>query len=1532
MPSKRFIKSKLFRLLDFYTSDESNHNLNSSSDSDVDDSDSKSVKSGNYTEFTIQLFGINEMGETCALFVNDYKPYFYIKTCRPLTGEHLPSFKKVLLKKIPQYLHSGVYELKLIEAKTLYGFQANDTHPFIEISFHNYKTFQATRNLWYKNDPQTNERQLQSYIYQKYRFEIFESGIPPLLRYLHIHNINPSGWVSIPVEQCEIPEIKTTTCTFEYICNQNQIKAVPHKETRVPYKICSFDIEASSSHGDFPLPIKTYKRFATQWVDSLATMDGPITENDVKETVLAAFGYNTKKGIDLVFPKQKPSIKYIETKIHELLTTSLNVVKEKRTDETKSILTLDNMFHANLDVAQGDDDNDDDHDHDEFKVQTTTTTTTRTITKATTTKKFVATSEWIQMLMNEKLSREDKINEITETFMLLNFPLLKGDESTFIGSTFLRYGDSIPYKNHCLVVGACDLVEGVEIQVVDTERDMLIQWAELIQREDPDIIIGYNIFGFDYEFMFRRSQELGIEEEFLQLSRRIGHCCSKQNNYKKGKYDIDQTTITLATGEYNLRHIVTPGRIHIDLYMYFRREFNLSSYKLDDVSSTYISDEINLIVQDNLQETMKLYSKNLTGLKQHDYIHLEWEGITSDYYQEGKKIKVLNVNQDDIGTYLTVPYQQGVENRTGKILKWSMSKDDITPQDIFRLTHEGSQGRAIVAKYCIQDCNLVHHLIHKTDVLTGFIEMSGICSVPLTYLIFRGQGIKLTSYVSKICRLRNILMPDLQKPKEIDTDCMEYEHDGYEGAIVLPPKCGMYMDNPVACVDYSSLYPSILISQNCSPDTLVWCKEYDLSGNLIHESGMSKYDNLPGYEYVDVTFDTFTCVRKHIKAKVEKIKSGTKTCRWAQFPNDQKGIIPEILKTLLQARSETKNQAKREKDPFMANILDKRQLGYKVTANSLYGQCGSRTSTFYEKNVAATTTACGRNMITYAKRMVEEIYGDLVVDTQCHGPVLTRAEYVYGDSVASYTPIYLRLNGPNGIKQYDSLTIEELAERYGQSQWHIMSEKGKQTKECCELQNHHCIETWSEKGWTPLLRVIRHPLASHKKMIRVVTGLGWVDVTDDHSLLTPEGIEIRPQSSLMGTPLLHCPLPPEFKINSSNCCMSYPVYMSEQLFRRNDDLYCVLLGVDTNGIVQWKLCKNPPRQDWNCVRQIDEIEYEGYVYDLTTANHHFAAGVGTLVVHNTDSVFFTFNCVDPIQNTPIRGKKALEITIEIAQEAARLCSMWLKPPMALAYEKTLMPFVLLSKKRYVGTLYEEDANHGHLKYMGLALKRRDACPWMKETYYSILETLMNSCINSETNPVITAIEILTHHMQNLVQGKVAMDKLCITRSLSSGYKNPLQIAHNVLAMRMAERDPGSRPKPGDRIKFVYFTPETVSKNKKRLLQGDRIETPQYILENKLNIDYQHYLTNQLMKPLMQLLSLCIDQVWIHRRKDKPLREFRKEIEVLKKESGDDLEMFFKKREKYASQMVKQTIFDPFLDDLENKKNKIRRIDTMFGPR
>ena len=86
--------------------------------------------------------------------------------------------------------------------------------------------------------------------------------------------------------------------------------------------------------------------------------------------------------------------------------------------------------------------------------------------------------------------------------------------------------------------------------------------------------------------------------------------------------------------------------------------------------------------------------------------------------------------------------------------------------------------------------------------------------------------------------------------------------------------------------------------------------------------------------------------------------------------------MPSILKELLGARKATRKKIPDEKDNFMKQVLEQRQWGYKLTANSLYGQCGAKTSTFYEKDIAACTTATGRMLLIHARRIIEETYGN----------------------------------------------------------------------------------------------------------------------------------------------------------------------------------------------------------------------------------------------------------------------------------------------------------------------------------------------------------------------------------------------------------------------------------------------------------------------------------------------------------------------------------------------------------------------------
>ena len=84
-------------------------------------------------------------------------------------------------------------------------------------------------------------------------------------------------------------------------------------------------------------------------------------------------------------------------------------------------------------------------------------------------------------------SREEKIDKLTEGFQGAGFPQLEGDKVTFIGSTFLKYGDEKPYLNNCLALDTCDNVdeiENTEIDSFNTERELLMAWKNLILKEN----------------------------------------------------------------------------------------------------------------------------------------------------------------------------------------------------------------------------------------------------------------------------------------------------------------------------------------------------------------------------------------------------------------------------------------------------------------------------------------------------------------------------------------------------------------------------------------------------------------------------------------------------------------------------------------------------------------------------------------------------------------------------------------------------------------------------------------------------------------------------------------------------------------------------------------------------------------------------------------------------------------------------------------------------------------------------------------
>ena len=247
-------------------------------------------------------------------------------------------------------------------------------------------------------------------------------------------------------------------------------------------------------------------------------------------------------------------------------------------------------------------------------------------------------------------------------------------------------------------------------------------------------------------------------------------------------------------------------------------------------------------------------------------------------------------------------------------------------------------------------------------------------------------------------------------------------------------------------------------------------------------------------------------------------------------------------------------------------------------------------------------------------------------------------------------------------------------------------------------------------------------------------------------------------------------------------------------------------------------------------------------------------------------------------------------------------------------------------------LYETNPNKGKMKFMGLSIKRRDSCDYLKDTYGGILNILMKENQLGNSN-IMMAIDYLNNSLSELVAGTVPMDKLTLTKALRGYYKNPHTIAHSVLANRIGKRDPGNKPKPGDRMKFAFV----VNSDKKALL-GEKIETPAFIVENGLTLDYTYYITNQLMKPLQQLFGLALEQIWEHQKKLSAIKTYKRDIAKLEMEcgvydlTGDTLSegTFMKKKEKLCAAKVKQLLFDKVLEKIFNQKNGIQTITSMFS--
>ena len=509
------------------------------------------------------------------------------------------------------------------------------------------------------------------------------------------------------------------------------------------------------------------------------------------------------------------------------------------------------------------------------------------------------------------------------------FPVFtnKRDHIVQIATTFTKYGDSKYIQQHIVTLGPCNPIQGVSVfkpemdddcknndeqkkvpcktktsagsvgkhkKVIvvpcDNETQLLAQWAQYIGKMDPDIITGYNILGYDYEYIVQRCIRLKIFDTLFHLSRLREPLsqfqCDQLKMYKsvgeiKGNHQYSLRKLyqhkkmqSSGMGSVSLKYVETVGRINLDLLKYCREQGDkLSSYKLDNVAKHY---------------------------------------------------------------------------------KLAKGKNDMPYKRIFEIySHNGStEEKTEVAKYCLQDTLLCNQLIDKLNVIPNCVGMANTCWIPINYLFTRGQGIKAYSLLLKECTDMGYTIPKIHKrnPMTLQGGFVLTANPGfYEQPVGVLDFASLY---PSCMISHNLCTSSILSedeAKSMNPNTyrvIEWKTPIKLAqiaklletdkDEALNAITLWKQDKDDTWlqKHLNITHDQL-----NIENNVRGLPEISEMHKYYYIREKvHKGIIPMVLQKLLKKRAATKKLLKQCRDPFKKNIYDAYQKSYKITANSIYGQ------------------------------------------------------------------------------------------------------------------------------------------------------------------------------------------------------------------------------------------------------------------------------------------------------------------------------------------------------------------------------------------------------------------------------------------------------------------------------------------------------------------------------------------------------------------------------------------------------------------
>jgi len=291
---------------------------------------------------------------------------------------------------------------------------------------------------------------------------------------------------------------------------------------------------------------------------------------------------------------------------------------------------------------------------------------------------------------------------------------------------------------------------------------------------------------------------------------------------------------------------------------------------------------------------------------------------------------------------------------------------EIEPVDIPQW-FQSSQTIVQLAMHTLHDAQLVQRLMFKLQVLPLSKQLTCIAG-NLWARTMKGHRAERNDFLllHEFHQLKYIV-PEKETAKQKGAGAGAKAK--FSGGLVLEPKKGLY-DSFILLLDFNSLYPSIIQEYNLCFTTVDWCTH----GIKSDPSAADK-------------------------------KNGTEVESLPPLPTDpNKGVLPRVIKTLVDRRRAVKQMLKDEKDSDKREELDIRQMALKLTANSMYGCLGFAHSRFYAQPIAALVTAMGRETLEKTVSIAQDtvgldvIYGDtdsIMINTRIPGHDLDQLPQVH---------------------------------------------------------------------------------------------------------------------------------------------------------------------------------------------------------------------------------------------------------------------------------------------------------------------------------------------------------------------------------------------------------------------------------------------------------------------------------------------------------------------------------------------------------